>query len=116
MGQQVRFDIALTQDGAVYAESMALSLGLHHIEDDKSVFKTDLFSHLPAKTVQQLQFFDGAPHRVTDLGPTGHATGRAERTPPLQAVFDMEVHGVAPPMAVKLRTLGLLDWGFNTSV
>jgi hypothetical protein len=105
VGEQVQFDMALTKDGEVFAEAMALSLELHHIEDDKSVFKTAILSPT-GETSQRLQFFDGAPHRVMI---TAHPAHRDAGEPgPLQAVFDMDVNGIHPPLAVKLRTLALL--------
>jgi len=104
VGEQVRFEIALTKDGQVYPDETALSLALHHIEDDKNIFKTDIL--IPnGKTSQQLQFFDGAPHQVMI---TAHPSNQAEAmVQPLQAAFEMEVNGIHPPMGVKLRTLAM---------
>lgn len=105
VGEPVQFDMALTKDGEVFAEATALSLELHHIEDDKSVFKTAILSPT-GETSQRLQFFDGAPHRVVITAHPAHRD--AGDIGPLQAVFDMEVNGIHPPLAVKLRTLALL--------
>ncbi len=105
VGKQVRFDMVLTQGGEVFAEATALSLELHHIEDDKSIFKTDILAPT-GETSQRLQFFDGAPHRVMI---TAHpVNSNRAATSPLQATFEMEVNGIQPPMTVKLRTLALL--------
>ncbi len=105
VGQQVRFDMRLTKDGEVFAGATEMSLELHHIEDDKSIFQTDILASA-GETSQRLQFFDGAPHRVTVTArPASSGPGAAS---PLQAVFDMDVNGIQPPMAVKLRTMGLL--------
>lgn len=104
VGQQVRFDIALTKDGEVSTEETALSLELHHIEDDKNIFKTNILTP-HGKTSQHLQFFDGAPHQVTI---TAHPVNRAQAfAQPLQTAFEMEVNGIHPPMGVKLRTLAV---------
>ncbi|WP_089939024.1 hypothetical protein, partial [Candidatus Entotheonella palauensis] len=97
VGQQVRFDMVLTKDGEVFAEATELSLELHHIEDDKSIFKTNILAP-KGETSQQLQFFDGAPHRVKI---TAHPAAGDPADPnhqPLQAVFDMEVNGIQPPL------------------
>jgi len=105
VGKQVRFDIVLTKDGEVYAEATELSLELYHIEDGKPIFKTALLTPT-GETSQQLQFFDGAPHRVMITAHPAHPDRAAEK--PLQAVFEMEVNGIHPPLGVKLRTLALL--------
>jgi hypothetical protein len=105
VGQEVQFDVALTKDGEVVAEATELALELHHIEDDKPIFKTNLL--VPqGETSQRLQFFDGAPHRVTITAQPADRDRAAEA--PLQAVFDMEVNAIHPPTAVKLRTMALL--------
>lgn len=104
VGQPVRFDMALTKDGQVFAEETALAVELHHIEDDKPIFKTHILAPR-GETSEQLQFFDGAPHRVMI---TAHPANRDRAgEPPLQAVFEMEVNAIHPPMAVELRTLAL---------
>lgn len=105
VGQPVQFDIALTKDGNVFAEATQVSIDLHHIEDDKPIFKTRLYAPTGA-TAQRLQFFDGAPHRVAI---TAHAATPEQAAPtPLQVVFDMDVEGIHPPLAVQFRTLALL--------
>ena len=104
VGQQVQFDIVLTKDGEVFAEETELAVDLHHIEDDKSIFKTTILAP-KGETSQRLQFFDGAPHRVMITAHPANRDRAAE--PPLQAVFDMGVNGIHPPMAIKLRTLTL---------
>jgi hypothetical protein len=105
VGKQVRFDMVLTKEGEVYAEATELSLELYHIEDGKPIFKTALLTPT-GETSQQLQFFDGAPHRVMITAHAAHPDRAAEK--PLQAVFEMEVNGIHPPLGVKLRTLALL--------
>ncbi|WP_143301557.1 hypothetical protein, partial [Candidatus Entotheonella palauensis] len=94
VGEQVRFDIVLTKDGEVFAEATELSLELHHIEDDKSIFKTAILAS-KGETSQHLQFFDGAPHRVNI---TARPVAHDQAAQPLQAVFDMEVNGIQPPL------------------
>ncbi len=105
VGKHVQFAMALTKDGAVLMETTQFSLALHHIEDDTPIFKTDIYAPR-GETVQRVQFFDGAPHRVTI---TAHPADRAHGLqPPLQAVFAMDVQGLQPPLTVKLRTMTLL--------
>jgi hypothetical protein len=73
------------------------------VEDDKAVFETT--TRAPTgSSFQRLQFFDGAPHTVTV---TAQPVGQEQMTP-LRAAFEMEVEGLQPPMAVKIRTLCLL--------
>ena len=104
VGKEVQFDVVLTKDGEVSAEATELALELHHIEDDKPIFKTNIL--VPqGETSQRLQFFDGAPHRVMITAQPVDRDRAGE--PPLQAVFDMEVNAIHPPTAVKLRTMAL---------
>ena len=105
VGQPVRFDIRLTKDGEVLSEETELTVTLHHIEDGKPVFKTTILAP-KGETSQRLQFFDGAPHRVVIAARA--ASRQGADAPALQAEFDMEVNGIHPPMAVKVRTMALL--------
>jgi hypothetical protein len=104
VGKEVRFDVRLTKDGEAFAEETGLAMELHHIEDDKPIFKTKILAP-KGETSQRLQFFDGAPHRVMITAQPANPARTGE--PPLQAAFDMEVNAIHPPMAVKLRTLAL---------
>ena len=105
VGQPVRFDISLTKDSEALAEETELTVELHHIEDGKPIFKTKLLAP-EGRTSQALQFFDGAPHHVVIAARAANHQGGS--APLLKAEFDMEVHGIHPPMAIKLRTMALL--------
>ncbi len=107
VGQQVRFDMMLTKDGEVFAEATELSFELHHIEDDKAIFKTHLLAPT-GETSQRFQFFDGAPHRVLITAQPANSSQETGGPLHLRATFDMEVNGIQPPLGVKLRTLALL--------
>jgi hypothetical protein len=102
VGQLLQFDVVLSKDGTVFPEATQTTLLLHHVEDDKAVFETTTRAQTGASS-QRFQFFDGAPHTVTiSAQPVGQ--GQV----PLQAVFEMEVEGLHPPMAIKIRTLFIL--------
>lgn len=105
VGQLVRFDIALSKTDSVpaKADTARITMAMHHVEDDKMVFQTTLYTR-QGQASEQFQFFDGAPHTVTVTA----VPGSAEVHAPLQVKFDMDVAGIHPPMAVKLRTLALL--------
>ncbi|MDH3603755.1 MAG: hypothetical protein OEU26_29445 [Candidatus Tectomicrobia bacterium] len=103
VGQLLQFDVMLSKDGAVFPEATQTTLLLHHVEDDKAVFETTTRAQTGASS-QRFQFFDGAPHTVTIRA---QPVDQDEVTP-LQAVFEMEVEGLQPPMAVKIRTLFIL--------
>jgi hypothetical protein len=103
VGQLLQFDVVLSKDGARFPEATQTTLLLHHVEDDKAVFQTTTHTQTGSSS-QRVQFFDGAPHAVTI---TAQPVGPAQMTP-LQAVFEMEVEGLQPPMAVKIRTLCIL--------
>ena len=103
VGQMLQFDVVLSKDGAVFPEATQTTLLLHHVEDDKAVFETTTHAQTGASS-QRFQFFDGAPHTVTI---TAQPLSQDQATP-LQAVFEMEVEGLQPPMAVKIRTLVIL--------
>lgn len=103
VGQLLQFDVVLSKDGAVFPEVTQTTLLLHHVEDGKAMFETT--THAPTgSSSQRFQFFDGAPHTVTI---TAQPVGQDQMTP-LQTVFEMEVAGLQPPMAVKIRTLCIL--------
>ncbi len=104
VGEQVRFDIVLTKDGEVFQNETQMSIELHHIEDNQPIFKTAIYAPT-GETSQQLQFFDGAPHQVMIAAqPASHVPVVQK---PLQAIFQMDVQGLQPPLIVKLRTLAL---------
>ena len=103
VGQLLQFDVVLSKDGTVFPDATQTTLLLHHVEDDKAVFETTIHAQTGASS-QRFQFFDGAPHMVTITAKPADQ----EQGPPLQAVFEMEVEGLQPPMAVKIRTLLLL--------
>ncbi len=103
VGQMVRFDVALRKDGHIFPETTQVAIRFHHVEDDKTMFQTTTRAH-HGQSAQSFQFFDGAPHTVTVTAQPLDREGVA----PLQAVFEMDVEGLQPPMAVKIRTLVLL--------
>lgn len=105
VGQLVQFTIVLSKDGKVFPQPTQVSIEAHHVEDDNRVFQATTYAP-DGRTLQHLQFFDGAPHTV--IVTARPANGDATTVAPLQAVVEMDVQGVHPPMAIKLRTLALL--------
>jgi hypothetical protein len=105
VGKLVRFDIDLRQQGATPSEAdgAEIRLVMHHVEDDKAMFETTVYTRQGHAT-EQFQFFDGAPHVVTVTAQPGGAVA----VQPLQVRFDMEVEGIHPPTAIKVRTIALL--------
>jgi hypothetical protein len=109
VGELVRFDIALRQKNgtpaaAADADAAEITLVMHHVEDDKAVFQTAVYTR-GGEASQQFQFFDGAPHTVTVTATPG---GSGAVVKPLQVQFDMDVEGIHPPRAVQVRTMALL--------
>lgn len=105
VGKLVRFDIDLSQKGGIPsdADSAEIAMVMHHVEDDKAVFETAVYTR-QGHASEQFQFFDGAPHTVTVTAKPGGAVD----VNPLQVHFDMDVEGIHPPTAIKVRTIALL--------
>ena len=84
---------------------LTLALTHAHQEEEKVVFRTTL--HTQGGTLTpQLQFFDGAPHRLTVTARPD--TGAAPTVAPLTVTQDLEVTALHPPLGVQLRLLLLL--------
>ncbi len=104
VGHIVQLAITLTKEGAIFPHATEIAIDVYHEEDEKTIFQTTILAR-NGKSSQGLQFFDGAPHQVTVRArPAG--TDHATMTP-LKAVLHMDVIGVQPPLAVRLRTLAL---------
>ncbi len=103
VGQLAPFEVVLKQNDTVFSDPTQTSIVLHHVEDDKAVFQATTYAQA-GQTAQKIQFFDGAPHTVTITA----QPSEQPQVPPLQAVVEMDVKGLQPPMAVKIRTLSLL--------
>lgn len=105
VGQLVQFTVVLSKDGRVFPQPTQVSIEAYHVEDNKMVFQATTYAP-DGQTSQHLQFFDGAPHTV--MVTARPAAGDHAIVAPLQAVVEMDVRGVHPPTAVKIRTLALL--------
>lgn len=105
VGQLLALAIALKHDGRVWPHSMAIELVATNQEEGREVFRTTLHTQ-PGQPAPRLQFFDGAPHRLTVTARPYEAPG--QEIPPLTATLDLEVLALHPPMAVKLRLMALL--------
>lgn len=105
VGQLVPFTMILSKNGQVFPHATRLSIEVRHVEEDRVVFQATMYAP-DGQTLQRLQFFDGAPHTMTVTAQPADADDTTMA--PLQAVFPINVVGVHPPVAVKIRTLALL--------
>ena len=73
-------------------------------EDGKAIFQTTLHTQA-GQPVPRLQFFAGAPHRVTVTARPVEGTG--SEVAPLTLTMGLDVLALHPPMTVKLRLMAL---------
>jgi hypothetical protein len=105
VGQLVNLTIALTQERQVWPHVLDVDLTAASLEDGREVFRTTLHTE-GGELSPRLQFFDGAPHRLTVTARPG--TGAGPTVAPLTVTQDLEVIALHPPMGVKLRLMALL--------
>jgi hypothetical protein len=107
VGEPVQLAIVLKKDEKIFAAPMQVSIDIHHLEDNKAVFRTQAISPDGATSLR-FQFFDGAPHAVTVTARPVDGMAFVADVPPLRAVLDMQVTAVHPPVGVQLRLMAIL--------
>ncbi len=105
VGQLLELAIELRKDGVVVEDSTDVLVAVSSQENDQEILRTSLRLR-SGQTTQRLQIFDGAPHTITVTA--GPATAQEHGVAPLTVAFGIDVQALHPPMAVKLRVLGLL--------